>query len=112
MKNFRLKLLLLTVGVSTVLSVLGWIQNLDNIDFFSTKNNHASAVLKIEIMKSSDSTFLKTTALDLLESLDQRRRDDDKTARSAESYLIWNVVASIFTIVLVFIELWKRRHAR
>jgi hypothetical protein len=67
-----------------------------------------SNVLRNKIEESSDSSFLKKTALDLPEELKQQRKNQDETAAVIGRLLIWNAGVSIFALLLLSVESWKK----
>jgi hypothetical protein len=88
---------------------LASLETTKNLDIVVTKNDVYSNKQRIEIQNSSDTTFLKKRAYDFIDALDQRSKKTSEVSEDTLEFLSYNIILSFLTLVLLLIELWKRR---
>jgi hypothetical protein len=109
MKSLRLKLSIALVCGSIGLAIYAWGFNTYNLDILRTKNDATSRHLRIEIESSNDTTFLKSKAVELLESSIHQRKFTNEISSSVLRFLSASIVLSVIGLVTLLIEYWKRR---
>ena len=98
-------LLILTTG----LIIWAWIENISNLDIFLKRRVYFQYDWKVEIEKTADSVSLSKNTIALLESLNQRYMENNKTTERVMELLTWSSLFAISSVILVIIELIKRR---
>lgn len=109
MKDLKLKLILTLSVLLTATALWTWTQNVKNIDIAATKNRHYQSQLRLELNTSNDPVFLKEKALSFLDTINEIREEKSRIATNVNKSLVWLMVFSLLTIIIMTVELIKRR---
>jgi molybdopterin converting factor small subunit len=105
--SMRLKILLFTVTLTTILVTCAWYENTFRINYFATKNRHLISQRKIEIMNETNVDSLRQKAIKIYDNVAERHGEKDLIVERIQGLLTWASILAIGSVIILLFEIWN-----